>query len=73
LRLKNQEADVFINGRLYPLSAPRRLSEVLTDAGYQLRLVAVMRAGEIIPHEAWAQTMIQDSDELEVVSFVGGG
>jgi thiamine biosynthesis protein ThiS len=64
---------MLINGKFHPLPAPQLLSEVLTGAGYQLRLLAVMRGGEIIPHEAWTQTMIQDSDELEVVSFVGGG
>lgn len=35
--------------------------------------VAVELNGEIIPKSMYGDTMIKDQDQLEIVSFVGGG
>ncbi|MCX5936034.1 MAG: sulfur carrier protein ThiS [Pseudanabaena sp. LacPavin_0818_WC45_MAG_42_6] len=37
------------------------------------RLVAVEYNGEILHRQLWGNTIIQNSDRLEVVTIVGGG
>ena len=36
-------------------------------------LVAVERNGQIVPRAEFGAAVLTDSDELEIVSFVGGG
>lgn len=35
--------------------------------------VAVALSGSVVPRSRWAQTALQDSDELEIVTAVQGG
>ncbi|MCD8364540.1 MAG: sulfur carrier protein ThiS [Clostridiales bacterium] len=45
----------------------------LAAAGYDEKRVAVERNGAIVPKAEYADTVLADGDEIEVVSFVGGG
>lgn len=47
--------------------------ELLQKQNYRTERVAVELNGEIIPKAAFGQTVLKDGDQLEVVSFVGGG
>ena len=49
------------------------LSELLEQQGYEQMRIAVEKNGEIIPKSAYLDTLVQDEDVLEIVSFVGGG
>ena len=49
------------------------LTEVLTQLGFNPRLVAVEYNGEILHRQYWTDTLIQAGDRLEVVTIVGGG
>ena len=61
-----------INGR--PSSAAgMMLMEYLEQAGVDPARIAVELDGEIIPRADYANTRLQDGQELEIVSFVGGG
>lgn len=64
---------MLINGEEKALAAPTTLSELLTQLGYRVALVAVERNGTIIKQADFAATTITDADKLEIVSFVGGG
>lgn len=67
---------VKINGIEKELPANTTVSqylEYLESQGYRINLVAVERNGDIVPKSAYDATLLQDLDELEVVSFVGGG
>ena len=64
---------MLINGEEKALAAPTTLSELLTQLGYRVALVAVERNGTIIKQADFAVTTITDADKLEIVSFVGGG
>ena len=64
---------MLINGEEKALAAPTTLSELLTQLGYRVALVAVERNGVIVKQEDFATTTITDADKLEIVSFVGGG
>ena len=47
--------------------------ELLEYLGLNPRLVAVEYNGEILHRQLWGNTIIQNSDRLEVVTIVGGG
>lgn len=64
---------MLINGEEKALAAPTTLSELLTQLGYRVTLVAVERNGAIIKQADFGTTTITDADKLEIVSFVGGG
>lgn len=49
------------------------LLEYLLQAGYKPQNVAVERNLAIVPQTAWADTVLEDGDVVEIVTFVGGG
>ncbi len=63
---------VTVNGEARDL-AGRVLLDCLTEMGCSTQRVAVERNGQIVPKAQYAETVLQDGDELEVVRFVGGG
>ena len=54
-------------------AARKTLAEYLSTTNYDSTRIAVERNGEIVPKAAYAETVLQDGDTVEVVSFVGGG
>ena len=54
-------------------SAGKTLAEYLATTDYDPKRIAVERNGAIVPKAQYADTMLQDGDSIEVVSFVGGG
>ncbi|MCD7981698.1 MAG: sulfur carrier protein ThiS [Clostridiales bacterium] len=63
LRMNGNECD----------AAGRTIREYLKQAGYEESRVAVERNGVIVPKASYGDTVLADGDEIEVVSFVGGG
>ena len=53
--------------------AGRSLVDYLTDAGYDLKKIAVERNDAIVPKAKYSETILQEKDVIEVVRFVGGG
>lgn len=51
----------------------KTVAQYLAAAGYDLKRVAVERNGDIVPKAKYGETVLCDGDELEIVSFVGGG
>ncbi len=49
------------------------LSEYLEETQYDVSRIAIEINGEIIPKAAYGNTILQDGDSVEIVSFVGGG
>lgn len=64
---------VVINGEGREGCGERPLLEVLEEAGYLVKRVAVEINGEIISRSHLEETVVRDGDRIEVVSFVGGG
>lgn len=62
-----------VNGKDKTLEKPISVSEFLVNEGYRPEIVAVERNGEIIPKKEFDKTMLDNSDVIEVVSFMGGG
>lgn len=53
--------------------AGKTISEYLASTNYDPRRIAVERNGEIVFKSRYGETILEDGDSLEVVSFVGGG
>ena len=49
------------------------VAQYLETTTYDPRRIAVEKNGEIVSKAAYAATILQDGDAVEVVSFVGGG
>ena len=63
---------VQINGQSVP-AAGETLLQYLTAHGYDLKRLAVERNGSIVPKARYEDTVLQEGDTVEVVTFVGGG
>ncbi len=63
---------VKINGTLLDI-AGKTVAEYLAENDYDLKRIAVEQNGNIVPKIKYSDTVLNDGDELEVVSFVGGG
>lgn len=49
------------------------LKEYLDEKGYDINRIAVEINGEILPKSKYRETTIKSDDNVEIVSFVGGG
>lgn len=54
-------------------AAGKTLAQYLAQAGCDARRIAVERNGEIVPRAQYSETVLQDGDQIEIVTFVGGG
>lgn len=62
-----------VNGKEIELKSGMTLAEFLAAHNYRVELVAVERNGQIVPRAEFGAAVLTDGDELEIVSFVGGG
>ena len=51
----------------------KTIAEYLAENAYDLKRVAFEKNGEIVPKAAYETTALSDGDNIEIVSFVGGG
>ena len=63
---------VKVNGEMLDI-AGMTLDAYLQTTDYDRRRIAVERNGEIVPKAQYSETVLQEGDTVEVVSFVGGG
>ena len=62
-----------LNGKEVLLNTPVSLQAFLQMRDYKPQHIAVELNGEIVPREAYETCVIQNSDVVEIVRFVGGG
>ena len=63
---------VKINGEKLNV-AGKTVAEYLATTNYDPKRIAVERNGDIVPKSQYVDTLLCDGDNVEVVSFVGGG
>lgn len=63
---------VKINGEKLDV-AGKTIAEYLATTKYDPKRIAVERNGDIVPKAQYTDTVLEDGDSVEVVSFVGGG
>ncbi len=64
---------VSVNGEPRHCPASLTLPAVLEHLGYRPQLVVVEFNGAILPRSQWDAQVVVESDQLEVVTIVGGG
>jgi sulfur carrier protein len=64
---------IVLNGEARQLGAERTVSDLLRELGLDSRQVAVERNHEVVPRAEHGSTVLAEGDQLEVVTFVGGG
>lgn len=62
-----------INGKDCGRHIGASVADMLAREQYAPTRVAVELNGKILPRAAYDETILQDGDAVEVVSFVGGG
>jgi thiamine biosynthesis protein ThiS len=62
-----------VNGKPVELDGPTPLTAYLDKLGVSPRAVAVEHNRMIIERDAYATTILQDGDVVEIVRMVGGG
>lgn len=62
-----------INGKETALEKSVALDVLMEEKGFDVKKIAVMKNGNIVPKAEYSNTIICNEDSLEVVSFVGGG
>ena len=63
---------VKINGEELNM-AGKTIAEYLATTNIDPKRIAVERNGDIVPKAKYGETILQDGDNIEIVSFVGGG
>jgi len=53
--------------------AGKTIAEYLATTAYDPSRIAVERNGDIAFKSQYSETVLEDGDHLEIVSFVGGG
>lgn len=64
---------ITVNGEARQGFEGKTLEELLRALGYQTARVAVERNGAIVKKDGYGGAVVQEGDQIEVVSFVGGG
>lgn len=64
---------ISINGEPHTLEAPLTVAALLADLGFDSRKIAVERNREIVRRSVFAETALDDGDQIEIVHFIGGG
>jgi sulfur carrier protein len=64
---------ITLNGQSHEVAEKTTISELLVQLGVQTRHVAVEVNLEIMPQPEHPSYVLQEGDQLEVVTLVGGG
>lgn len=64
---------VKINGEERAIEEPLNISELVALLELQPKGIAVEVNREIVPKSQWEQRQLAEGDEIEMVTFVGGG
>lgn len=69
----NQEIQVVVNGQPRAVAAGATVQDLIAALGLAGKPVAVERNREVVPKAKHGETELAAGDQLEVVTFVGGG
>ena len=65
---------ILLNGhRREPAGDQPSVASLIRELGLEGKRIAVERNGEIVPRSRYAETPLEDGDQLEIVGAVGGG
>ncbi len=64
---------ITVNGQHRRVPKGMTVAQLALDLGLEPTRVAVERNLEIVPRSTLAEAVIEDGDDFEIVTFVGGG
>ena len=64
---------ISVNGQHRRVPKGMTIAELALELGLEPTRVAVERNLEIVPRSTLADTKVEDGDDFEIVTFVGGG
>ena len=62
-----------VNGEHRRVTAGISIADLALELGLEPARVAVERNLEVVPRSTLAQVSVEDGDDFEIVTFVGGG
>lgn len=65
--------EITVNGRQESLAQEMALADFLQGKGFKPGQIAVEYNDEIVAGSSWAEIELQAGDNLEIVTFMGGG
>ena len=65
--------EIRLNGETRPWPVPMTVTALLAQLGIDTRMVAVERNRAVVKRAQYDETVVAAGDEIEIVSFVGGG
>ncbi len=64
---------ITINGNEKELEEGISIQGMLEALNNQSKMIVIEKNLEIVPKESFVQTYLKDGDNIEIISFVGGG
>lgn len=64
---------IHVNGQSRTLERPTSVTELLGQLDLDPRRVAVEINEDLVPRKNFAETTVREGDQVEIVTFVGGG
>ena len=71
--LQDGTLSIRVNGEHRRVRAGMTVAELALELGLEPTKVAVERNLEILPRSTLARVAVEDGDDFEIVTFVGGG
>lgn len=62
-----------VNGKPVELPDGSTVAALVSHLGVEPAKVAVERNQDVVPRRTWAEAQLADGDQVEIVTFVGGG
>ena len=62
-----------VNGKEEVVGKKRNIAQLVSDKGFVPEHIVVEYNLRIVPKEEWDKTVLLENDNIEIVSFVGGG
>jgi thiamine biosynthesis protein ThiS len=62
-----------VNGKPVELPDGSTVAALVSHLGVEPAKVAVERNQDVVPRRTWAEARLADGDQVEIVTFVGGG
>ena len=64
---------LLVNGKPVELPAGSTVAALLSQLAVEPAKVAIERNQDVVPRRTWAEAALADGDQIEIVTFVGGG
>jgi sulfur carrier protein len=64
---------LWVNGKPVELPEGSTVAALLEHLSVEAAKVAVERNQDVVPRGSWREAALSDGDQIEIVTFVGGG